>query len=64
VITIPNIGTITLCKLVLEHEHFHEETGVPKMTTVHLTMIDLNLGCVIEGAVPIGGGTSNGTTQP
>jgi hypothetical protein len=34
------------------------------MTTVHLTMIDLNLGCVIEGAVPIGGGTSNGTTQP
>jgi hypothetical protein len=64
VITIPNIGTITLGKLVLEHEHFHEETGVPKMTTVHLTMIDLNLGCVIEGAVPIGGGTSNGTTQP
>jgi len=30
VITIPNIGTITLGKLVLEHEHFHEETGVPR----------------------------------
>jgi hypothetical protein len=60
VITIPHFGTITLGKLTLKHEDFHEKTGIPKKTTVHLTMIDLNLGCVVAGDVPIGNGGSNG----
>jgi hypothetical protein len=64
VLKIPEIGAITLGKLVLKHEDFHEKTGVPKMTTVHLTMIDLKLGCLIEGSIPIGGGTSNGGSTP
>jgi hypothetical protein len=64
VIKIPNIGAITLGKLVLQHEDFDEKTGVPKKTTVNLTMIDLKLGCVIEGSIPIGSSGSNGTSQP
>ncbi|MGA3370186.1 MAG: hypothetical protein ABSC48_00325 [Terracidiphilus sp.] len=64
VIKIPDIGVITLGKLVLKQEDFHQKTGVPKKTTIHLTMIDLKLGCVIDGDIPIGGGTSNGESQP
>jgi hypothetical protein len=60
VITVPGFGTITLAKLTVKHEDQHETTKVPKKTTFTLTMIDLKLGCAIEGDIPIGGGTSNG----
>jgi hypothetical protein len=60
VITVPGFGTITLAKLTVKHEDPHETTKVPKKTTFTLTMIDLKLGCVIEGDIPIGGSGSNG----
>jgi hypothetical protein len=60
VIRIPHFGTIILGKLTLKHEEFHEKTGIPKKTYVHLTMIDLHLGCAASGHVPIGNGGSNG----
>jgi hypothetical protein len=62
VITVPGFGTITLAKLTVKHEDPHEKTKVPRKTTFTLTMIDLKLGCVIEGEIPIGGGTTNGGT--
>ena len=43
VITIPDFGTILLGKVTIEHEDFKPETGVPKKTTVRLTMIDFAL---------------------
>jgi hypothetical protein len=61
VITVPGFGTITLAKLTVKHEDPHEKTKVHKKTTFTLTMIDLKLGCAIEGGVGIGGGSSNGT---
>ncbi|MGA3009215.1 MAG: hypothetical protein ABSD72_03030 [Terracidiphilus sp.] len=64
VITVPGFGTITLAKLTVKHENPHETTKVYKKTTFTLTMIDLKLGCVIAGDIPIGGGTSNGGTLP
>jgi hypothetical protein len=64
VITIPNFGKITLAKLTLMHEDFKPETGVPEKTTVHLTMIDLKLGCAIKGDAGVGAGSSNGGTRP
>jgi hypothetical protein len=64
VITIPHFGTITLAKLIVEHEDFHEETGAPKKTTVRLTMLDCKLGCAIEGTLAISGPVTNGTTKP
>ena len=64
VIKVPDFGTITLARLTLEHEDFKEETGAPKRTTVHLTMLDFKLGCVIDGIAPVGTGSTNGGTQP
>lgn len=60
VITIPGFGTITLAKLTVKHEDPDPATKVHRKTTFTLTMIDLKLGCVIEGDIPIGGGTNNG----
>jgi hypothetical protein len=61
-ITFPGFGTITLGKVIVKHEDPIEKTH--KKTTVTLTMIDLKLGCVIEGSVPVGTGGSNGTSAP
>jgi hypothetical protein len=60
-IAIPGFGVITLCKLTVKHENPHETTKVPTKTTFTLTMIDLKLGCVVDGDIPIGTGGSNGT---
>ena len=60
VITVPGFGTITLAKLTVKHEDQHEKTKVYKKTTFTLTMIDLKLGCAIEGAMGIGGNGTNG----
>lgn len=64
VLTVPNFGQITLAKLRVKHEDFKPETGAPKKTTVHLTMIGLKLGCAIEGAGGVGIGSTNGTSKP
>jgi hypothetical protein len=60
VIKIPGFGTITLAKLTVKQEDPHQKTKVPRKTTFNLTMIDLKLGCVICGDIPIGTGGSNG----
>jgi hypothetical protein len=64
IIHVPEFGTITLGKLTLQHEGFISSSGVPKKTTIHLTMIDLKLGCVATGHGGVGGGSTNGTTEP
>lgn len=64
VIAIPGFGTIALAKLTVKHEDPHETTNVHKRTTFTLTMIDLKLGCVIEGSIPIGSSGSNGGSTP
>jgi len=63
-VTIPGFGTITLAKLTVKQEDPIESAKTHKKTTFTLTMIDLNLGCVIEGLMSIGGGTSNGDSVP
>ncbi|MFY9853954.1 MAG: hypothetical protein WAK26_08775 [Terracidiphilus sp.] len=62
VITVPGFGTITLAKLTVKHEDPHPETKVPRKTTFTLTMIDLKMGCAVEGDLGTGGGTTNGTS--
>ena len=61
VVTIPGFGTITLAKLTVKHEDPIASAKTYKKTTFTLTMIDLKLGCVAEGDIPIGDGSSNGT---
>lgn len=62
VIKVPGFGTISLAKLTVKHEDPHEKTKAPRKTTFTLTMIDLDLGCPASGKVPVGGGSSNGST--
>jgi len=64
VITIPDFGTIVLGRITIKHEDFKPESGVPKKTTIQLTMIDFHFGCPIEGGGGTGTGSSNGTTEP
>jgi hypothetical protein len=64
VIRVPNFGTITLARLHLKHEDFVTGTSIPKKTTLHLTMLDLKLGCAIAGNSKLGTLSNNGATEP
>ncbi|HTW78757.1 MAG TPA: hypothetical protein VME23_04330 [Terracidiphilus sp.] len=64
IIYVPDFGKIVLAKLIVSHGKHDTPTGAPRITNVHLTMVDLELGCAVEGSVPIGSGSSNGTTIP
>lgn len=64
VIEVPDFGKIILGRVTVSHEEFKPGTGTPKKTTVRLTMIDLQMGCAIEGGAGIGDGSSNGTSEP
>jgi hypothetical protein len=60
VLHVRHFGTITLGKLSVTHAQLSEETEIPQKTLVQLTMIDLQLGCVIAGSGTIGSGSVGG----
>ncbi len=62
VIEVPDFGKIHLGVLSLQQKNFVK--NIPKETTISLTMIKLEMGCVISGSGDIGGGKNNGTTKP
>ena len=64
VIDVPDFGKIVLARLTVTHEDFKPGTGTPMKTTIQLTMIDLQMGCAVDGDVPVGSGSTNGTTVP
>lgn len=64
IIYVPNFGKIILAKLEVSHGDYKTPTGAPRITNVHLTMVDLELGCITDGSVTIGTGSSNGGTLP
>jgi hypothetical protein len=63
IIRVRDFGTITLGKVNVTHSDFNAETGISHRTLVELTMIDLKLGCAVDGDIPIGNGGSNGSTH-
>ncbi|HTA80963.1 MAG TPA: choice-of-anchor P family protein [Terracidiphilus sp.] len=63
-VRIPGFGEITLAKLTVEHADPHPTLKTPQKTTVHLTMVEFKLGCVIEGVVSMGRGGANGQSIP
>ena len=63
-IRIPGFGEVTLAKLTLEHEDPHPEKKVPRTTAVRLTMVEMKLGCVIDGTLDAAGPSGNGGTWP
>ena len=64
VIDVPDFGKIVLGKVTVSHEDFDTPTGAPRKTTVRLTMIDLDLGCAVDGDVSLGDGSTNGSSEP
>lgn len=64
IIHVPHFGNIVLGKVTVTQEDLIRGTETHKKTTVQLTMLDLHMGCVGDGHVPIGGNHSNGTTVP
>ncbi|MGB0065968.1 MAG: hypothetical protein WBP85_16110 [Terracidiphilus sp.] len=64
IIHVPDFGKIVLGKLKVTHDKHDTPTKAPRITNVHLTMVDLELGCSADGNVPIGSGGTNGGTEP
>jgi|SRR5580658_5465856 hypothetical protein len=64
VIHVPDFGTICLANLRLEHSDPKPSTGIPRKTLVHLTMMDIKMGCVAEGETGVGVTKTNGATMP
>jgi len=64
VIDVPNFGKIHLASLRLKHEDFQKGTGIPKRTTVDLSMVKLNMGCLASGKMAIGSTRTNGGSHP
>jgi hypothetical protein len=64
VIEVPNFGTIVLAALRLEQSDYEAETGTPKSTTFHLTMMELRMGCLGAGDLMLCSSHANGVTRP
>ena len=63
-IWVPNFGLIRLAEVCIEESDYKPGKGIPEKTLVHLTMIDLQLGCIGNGKIHGGGVTTNGNTKP
>lgn len=64
VIHVPDFGTICLANVRLEQSDYKPGTGIPRKTLVHLSMMDVKMGCVAEGSTGVGVIKTNGTTMP
>lgn len=64
VIDVPNFGKVHLGVVKVEHSDPHPETKVPRKTTVHLHMIEANMGCIASGHVLAAKTSGNGTSDP
>ncbi len=64
VIDVPNFGKVYLANLRLKHEDYQKGTGVPKRTTVDLSMVKLKMGCLAAGTMAIGNTRTNGGSHP
>ena len=64
IVCVPNFGKIVLARLNVSHGEYNTPVGAPRITNVHLTMVDLELGCAVDGNVPIGTGSTNGSSNP
>jgi hypothetical protein len=64
VIDVPDFGKIYLATLCIEQSDFDTPKGAPRNTTISLTMIEMQMGCVIGGYLSGGSGKTNGVTAP
>jgi hypothetical protein len=64
IIDIPDFGKVILGKVTVTTNPATGGAATATKTTVSLTMIRFELGCVTDGVVDLAGGSTNGTTQP
>jgi len=64
IIVIPDFGKVVLGKLTVSSEEAKPGTQTPRKTTIKLVMIDMELGCAIDGGIGVVGGDTNGGTVP
>jgi hypothetical protein len=64
VIDVPDFGKIHLANLSIEQSDFDPSTGIPRKTTICLTMIEMQMGCVISGGLSGGTLKTNGQSAP
>ncbi|MDR3771854.1 MAG: hypothetical protein P4L26_00825 [Terracidiphilus sp.] len=63
-IHIPDFGWISLGKLRVTYKEVKAKGETHRKTTVHLTMVDLHLGCATSGTGSAGSLSTNGQTVP
>ena len=64
VIDVPNFGRVYLAHLRLKHDAFQNDSGIPKRTTVDLSMVKLKMGCMAAGTASMIQTRTNGTSRP
>lgn len=62
ILFIPDFGKVHLATLKIEHSDFCE--GTPKQTTISLTMLRCEMGCIGGGTLSLGSGKTNGLSGP
>jgi len=62
ILYIPDFGEIHLAVLKVEHSDY--EGSTPKSTTISLTMVRCEMGCIGGGTILLGGGKTNGVSGP
>jgi hypothetical protein len=63
-IHVPHFGWIGLGEVRVTYKEVKERGEILRKTTVHLTMVDLHLGCATSGKGRLGNISTNGGTQP
>ena len=63
IISVPDFGKIHLATVQICHSDFNEK-GISKETTISLTMLRCEMGCIGGGMIALGGGKTNGGTLP
>lgn len=63
VLDIPDFGKVYLATLSVKHSDYNKK-GTPEITTFHLKMLELKMGCVISGDGTGGDLITNGHTKP
>lgn len=64
IIDVPHFGKIYLATLEVKESDLNKKTGYPETTTISLTMIKVDMGCLGNGDGSGGGLINNGGTKP
>ena len=63
-IDIPNFGLVMLGELSLVQSQFVPGSSTPMVTTIQLTMLSLEMGCIGAGKITVSSAITNGHTKP